>query len=168
MNRHYDRYLTRKYAPLYRDRYSSMQTTAMCWGFECGSGWFDIINTLSRCLCTDWLEEKRNYDCLTNRLGKLLYESEELSSYNYVVTQTHVNEARARMEAAAKAVPVATQVKEKYGTLRFYAHGATDEQYAYIRFAEAMSAHVCEVCGARGRRNQSGWIQTRCREHEDD
>lgn len=168
MNRHYDRYLTRKYAPLYRDRYGSMLTTAMCWGFECGSGWFDIINTLSRYLCWEWLEAQREYRRVEGRVGQLLYPSEEPGKFNYEITQAHVDEARERMEQAAEKTPVATQVKEKYGTLRFYVSGATDEQYAYIQFAEGMSAHVCEVCGNRGKRSGGYWVSTRCKEHEDD
>lgn len=60
---------------------------------------------------------------------------------------------------------VASQVKEKYGALRFYVEGATMEQYAKISFAEALSADICETCGSTknvGRTN--GWIYTRCME----
>lgn len=28
---------------LFADRYASMQTTCMCWGFDCGNGWYEII-----------------------------------------------------------------------------------------------------------------------------
>lgn len=167
MNRHYDRYLTRKYAPLYRDRHGDMRTTAMCWGFEVGDGWFDIINTLSRYLCRDWLEAHRNYCLMSDRLGQLLYDDEP-SKYNYVVTQERVDQARAVMESEAEKVPVVSQVKEKFGTLRFYTHGATDEQQAYINFAEGMSGKICEVCGDRGQRMGGYWIKTRCRAHADD
>lgn len=42
-----DRYLVQKYPNLYRDRNTSMTQTAMCWGFDIGSGWFQIIDNLS-------------------------------------------------------------------------------------------------------------------------
>lgn len=70
------------------------------------------------------------------------------------------------MSAAADAVPVARQVKEKFGTLRFYVDGATEEQYAYIAFAEALTARTCEVCGAQGERREEGWVRTLCYVHQ--
>jgi hypothetical protein len=68
----------------------------------------------------------------------------------------------------------AVQVKEKFGTLRFYYNTIefegkehTDRQYGEIdglvSFAEFLSGYFCEVCGT----NQnvirtSGWIKTIC------
>ena len=58
---------------------------------------------------------------------------------------------------------VATQVKEKFGSLRFYVGGATDGQYGMIEVAENMSYHICEVCGSTDDVTQSsgGWVFTR-------
>lgn len=164
MNRRYDRYLTQKYAPLYRDRYNDMQSTAMCWGFEVGDGWFDIINNLSYQLCYNWLVAKDQYNWISSRLGQSLYNG-TTNQDNHVVTQMHVDQARSEMETQAEQVPVATQVKEKYGALRFYTDYATDAQQAYIDFAEGMSTRVCEVCGNRGKRKGYSWVTTRCRQH---
>ena len=164
MNRHYDRYLTAKYAPLYRDRFAPMNSTAMCWGFEIGDGWFDIVNQLSRLLCYKWLEARDHHAYLMSRLGQTVYEGAE-SELNYVITSEHVAAAEAAAEAEYAAVPVVSQVKEKFGTLRFYTHGTTDQQHAYINFAECMSARICEVCGDRGSRRGHMWVRTRCREH---
>ena len=61
---------------------------------------------------------------------------------------------------------VAIQVKEKYGELRFYVGSASERQEAMIEFAEALSARVCEACGAPGSlRSLSGWYAARCDEH---
>ena len=61
---------------------------------------------------------------------------------------------------------VAIQVKEKYGELRFYVGSASERQEAMIEFAEALSARVCEACGAPGSlRSSSGWYAARCDEH---
>ena len=88
-------------------------------GFECGDGWFDLIDNLCSLLMID--------ETLT---------------------------------------PVATQVKEKFGTLRFYVNEATDYQYELIDRADKLSATTCEVCGAPGKVNTSrSWIKTLCEEH---
>ena len=39
--------LCKKYPRLYADRFAPMQNTAMCWGFQCGDGWYKIIDQLS-------------------------------------------------------------------------------------------------------------------------
>jgi len=39
--------LVEKYPKLYADRHASMRATCMCWGFSCGTGWYDIIDKLS-------------------------------------------------------------------------------------------------------------------------
>ncbi|WP_143754674.1 hypothetical protein [Caballeronia concitans] len=90
-------------------------------GFECGDGWFDLIDAL----------------CV-------------------------------QLQAATKnGAPqvVATQVKEKFGRLRFYSCGQNDEQEGMIELAEAISARLCEVCGNRGRIVEDRWLRTRCPEH---
>ncbi|MGQ0467085.1 MAG: hypothetical protein ACT4QG_17430 [Sporichthyaceae bacterium] len=64
-----------------------------------------------------------------------------------------------------------SQVKEKFGGLRYYADAgdvdeATDKQFrGLIREAEARSYGVCERCGAPGRlsrRGTYGWVKTLC------
>ena len=55
------------------------------------------------------------------------------------------------------------QVKEKYGTLRFYCP-ATPAIDKYTRLAERLSAVTCEDCGKPGEPNESGWISTLCEE----
>jgi len=165
MNRHYDRYLVKKYAPMFRDRYGDMRTTAMCWGFETGDGWFNIINTLCGLICSDWLYAKEQYDYLQTRVGKSKYDFGKEHEGKDIVTEDNVAKAKANMDEEEEKIPVVTQVKEKYGGLRFYVHGATGEQYALIQFAESMSYRTCEVCGDRGRSNGGGWIQVRCKKH---
>ena len=79
--------------------------------FECGDGWFDLIDNLSRAIC-----------------GKA----------------------------------VAAQVKQKYGTLRFYC----DEETSSVRFdiedAERESETTCEVCGEPGTLRGSHWLSVSC------
>jgi len=58
----------------------------------------------------------------------------------------------------------AVQVKEKFGTLRFYVYGGNAEQNAIISFAESLSGSICERCGSTEEVTQtSGWIQSLCK-----
>ncbi|HDR8993915.1 hypothetical protein [Burkholderia vietnamiensis] len=60
---------------------------------------------------------------------------------------------------------VATQVKEKFGSLRFYTASLNDEQHGMVELAEALSVRICEVCGSRGQLYKPGWVRTRCDAH---
>ncbi len=79
----------------------------------------------------------------------------------------------ARIDSILKEDPNAQlqlrQVKEKFGTLRFYyaLDGASDATSEAIReavtLAESASAHICEQCGRPGEPgSRSGWHFTRC------
>ena len=59
----------------------------------------------------------------------------------------------------------ADQVKEKFGTLRFYVTGGDRTTDGMIESAENLSAHICEVCGNRGEVRDGSWIRTLCDEH---
>jgi len=65
---------------------------------------------------------------------------------------------------------VIDQVKEKFGTLRFYI-GALDsiyfdEVYKLIRDTEELSSITCDVCGVTGKSiTLNGWYVTRCEKH---
>lgn len=50
MNKEFDEQLCQKYPGLYRDRHGDMKSTLMCWGFECGDGWFALIDVISELL----------------------------------------------------------------------------------------------------------------------
>lgn len=124
MNSELDKKLVEKYPDIFRDRRSDPRETLMCWGFECGDGWYNLIDTL----CNN--------------------------------IQMHVK---------IKQCPpvVATQVKEKFGTLRFYYDGGDERIDSLVRLVEDWSASVCEVCGERGElRNDPTWMYTACDNHE--
>ena len=60
-----------------------------------------------------------------------------------------------------------TQIKEKFGGLRFYCHGVDDYCYGMIDFAEKISTRICEECGNPGKlvKSNTGWLHTACEEH---
>lgn len=63
------------------------------------------------------------------------------------------------------------QVKEKFGTLRFYfRNDCRDELAQLIAFdvvaqAEEQSGQVCEQCGEYGKLRGQGWVYTSCAKH---
>lgn len=61
---------------------------------------------------------------------------------------------------------VASQVKEKFGSLCFYVQRATEAQFEEIQRIAGRSNRICEVCSAPGARVVAGgWHQVRCAEH---
>ncbi len=54
------------------------------------------------------------------------------------------------------------QVKEKFGTLRFYIGRGTVGMEARIAEAERESAITCEECGGAGAARGGSWIRTLC------
>jgi len=57
-----------------------------------------------------------------------------------------------------------TQVKEKFGTLRYYCP-STDAIDRYIRYAETLSYKTCEKCGEPGKLFTDGWWYVACPKH---
>lgn len=61
------------------------------------------------------------------------------------------------------------QVKEKFGTLRFYVGGVTSERYdsvyTIISAVEHLSGYICEVCGEEGKLRGQRWYYTSCNKH---
>ena len=161
MNEQLDKQLCEKYPLLFKDRNADMRTTAMCWGFEHGDGWFNIIDTLCWHLYTGYNRAESTHKYLVDRLGKPRFGE----SKKHIVVQEDIDEAKVKMDTEAELVPIVVQVKEKYGTLRFYVQGATEAQYNYISFAESMSGCTCETCGSPGKRLGHGWVYTSCEKH---
>ena len=58
----------------------------------------------------------------------------------------------------------ATQVKQKFGGLRFYVAGSNEFQFEIINFAEFLSYSICEKCGTTKdvKQNTGGYIQSLC------
>jgi len=167
MREELDKKLVEKYPLLYRNRNAPMTETAMCWGFSHGDGWYNIIDALSYLLCSEYMQTKESYESIKEYFengGRWPWKDGK------EITFEEVEGRRLKMIDAEKTVPTAVQVKEKFGTLRFYIDGGTDAHYNYIRFAESMSAVTCETCGAPGKIRGHGWYYTACDEHthEDD
>lgn len=55
-----------------------------------------------------------------------------------------------------------TQIKEKFGTLRFYYEGGDDFADGVVSLAENLSSKICETCGNKGKTKGSSWLKTTC------
>ena len=131
MKQELDALLCEKYPKMMINRTKPMMETCMCWGFECGDGWFNILDLL-------------------------------MSNIQHHIDWNNQNFEKGYTQY--KQVPQVTldQVKEKFGTLRFYYTGGDDVIDGMVRMAESMSAVTCESCGNPGEQTRGGWIKTIC------
>jgi hypothetical protein len=138
-----DKLLCEKYPKMMVNRNKNMQETCMCWGFECGDGWFNILDQLMGNIQhhIDWKEKQRNWAIDFNSKA-----------------------AQEEMRVVPESIPQVTldQVKEKFGTLRFYYTGGDDIIDGMVRMAESMSGVTCEECSAPAQTRGPGWIRTIC------
>lgn len=176
MNQDLDKQLCEKYPKIFKDRSGKVTETLMCWGFEHGDGWYDIIDNMCHAIQShlDWKEQTRQNAINFNQMledaqhGDWRMFEEHHAKFN----AEYVRKTRETfLENEPKTIPdpipqvVAVQVKEKFGTLRFYYNGGDEYTHGISVMAEYMSATTCEECGSRGRRRPGGWIQTLCDTH---
>lgn len=57
------------------------------------------------------------------------------------------------------------QLKEKFGTGRWYLSGGTDEMQDIVSNWENETEHICETCGKLGSLRGRGWYYTACIDH---
>lgn len=147
MKKELDEALCKKYPKIFRDRYGDMRTTAMCWGMCVGDGWYNIIDNAC------WLVQQ-HIDHARKTRARILRKKRKGEALH----EWEVSELTCKLPSQV----VATQVKEKFGTLRFYYSGGDSYCDGIIEMAEAMTADTCEECGALGKSNDGGWISVRC------
>ncbi len=124
MRQELDEQLCKNYPKMMVNRNKPMTETCMCWGFECGDGWFNILNQL---------------------MGNIQHHIDWKNRNGEIVPQVTLD-----------------QVKEKFGTLRFYYTGGDEYIHGMVALAEAMSGVTCESCGNPGERKGGGWVHTYC------
>lgn len=175
MNTDLDQALCAKYPKIFVDRHAPMTETCMCWGFECGNGWYNILDLLCDSIQShiNWRQEQHDRDIKYNEMVQagLAGDLTLLDEYykGWLNSDEYIKESLAkglRNVRPAVCQVVAEQVKEKFGTLRFYYRGGDDIIDGMVRMAEAMSAVTCEECAAPGRQRSGGWIRTLCDHHE--
>lgn len=176
MKEELDKELCEKFPKIFRDRHAPMHQTCMCWGFACGDGWFKIIRNTCALIQNhiNWTRERRARALKFNRALKRALNGdvkglEHYHTYGETLSEwgrKHVQEdiEKAKYEDVPEVCKqvVATQIKEKFGTLRFYYSGGDDFVNGVVQMAEAMSGSTCEDCASPGTQLGGGWIRTLC------
>lgn len=168
--------LVDKYPKIFRDRHGDMRHTAMVWGFECGIGWYDIIDRTCRLIQShiDHINKHRQFVLRHNEMR------EQILRNDYTLFDEEFAKcSEAYRELQRTSIPnqnslnvpneipqlIASQIKEKFGTLRFYYDGGDGFCAGVIDMAETMSAITCETCGNPGKLAGGSWLYTTCKEH---
>jgi hypothetical protein len=174
-----DTYLCEKYPKLFVNRNKNIQESCMAWGFEIDDGWFHIIDKTCALIQghIDWKNKERLRALRYNRALKKALAGDKSAlikhfSYNgnvsdytlEIVEKTIASGSFNEVPNKCRQVTV-DQVKEKFGTLRFYYTGGDDYISGITSMAEAMSGVTCEVCGNVGELHGGGWLRTRCDTH---
>lgn len=163
--------LLTRFPILYRQYYLPMTQTCMCWGFECGDGWFDLLWMVSLAI-----EDELGYSWITRKFG--LYIKWLITKWNSLPLKLRWRGNWKKDQGLKWYDKVlvkigdyltidyhlfsVTQVKEKYGTLRYYTSWETERIGRIITIAEAFSENICEVCGQYGQIYNKGWVVVRC------
>jgi hypothetical protein len=123
-----------------------------------GDGWFDIIDVLCANIQghIDNVARQRRWAIEWN--DQVNDPNDDWSDKGYIK-----REERKVPELVEQVV--ATQIKEKFGTLRFYYQGGDNYIRGLESMADSMSARICEDCGKPGKKTTGGWIRTLCEEH---
>lgn len=145
--------------------------------FEHNDGWFSLINDLCAVLHTYNQREESRVAAILQRNKAI----ENAKNGNWELFENlhkyHSEFSREALRSVFASEPVQdestlqlnlitlSQVKEKFGTLRFYCNGATEAALGAIDLAETMSSTICETCGAPGQLTGTGWLFTACDEH---
>jgi hypothetical protein len=182
MKQELDKLLCERYPRMMVNRNKGMQETCMCWGFEVGDGWFTLLDQLMGNIQNhiDWKIKQRAWAMEYNEMATqckagnfdLFEKSME------TVTNTEYKEKRLKeiVEGEFRVLPEVVwqvtldQVKEKFGTLRFYYTGGDDYISGLVSMAESMSSVICEGCGSPAKTSDvdpeqgiTGWIRTECK-----
>jgi hypothetical protein len=171
--------LCKKYPKIFKDnRHPDAGVSAMHWGISVGDGWYHAIN--NGC----WLVQSHINHTRKQRASALWYNRAIVRAKNGDFTslrRTFANKdgtlSKWQENAFTKAIDeglefkpvleaceqvIATQVKEKFGDLRFYYQGGDSFTGGVIDMMEAMTSTTCEDCGNVGTKTGGGWIKVRC------
>ena len=174
MKQELDKLLCEKYPKMMVNRNKPMMETCMCWGFDCGDGWFNILDQLMGNIQhhIDWKEKQRagaikyNEMAAQAKAGNFdLFEEDMKALPNDEYKEKRLGEIVAGdFRPVPESIPQVTldQVKEKFGTLRFYYSGGDDYISGMVSLAESMTGVTCESCGNIGEQRGGGWIHTYC------
>ena len=124
-----------------------------------GDGWFDIIDRLCANIQShiDHVAKQREWAIKWNK-------KVNDPDYDWSDKASFIKREEREVPELIEQVEV-TQIKEKFGTLRFYYVGGDDYIRGLEAMADSMSAAICEDCGKPGKIRSGGWVRTLCEDH---
>lgn len=151
-------------------------------GIAVGQGWFGILTQLCQSIQShiDWRNAQREQAIKYNTMAQAGKDGNaklfaDLVAAEYGDRGFDEMFIRKRCEEMMleplRTVPdecpqvIVEQVKEKFGSLRFYYQGGDEYINGLASMAESMSGITCEECGAPGESGGEGWISTLCETH---
>jgi hypothetical protein len=135
-------------------------------GFECGDGWYILIDELMDSIKAyiNSHNESQKYHPKNKIIGNVIkalrikckYKSFMYKTFDYIYDK--LPKGREPMFFSID------QIKEKYGSLRFYYTGGDDTIFGMVWLAENLSYSICETCGTtKNVGHTTGWTYTTCK-----
>ena len=164
--------LAKKYPELFGVEEDSQEPFAH-FGFECGIGWYDIIDKACQIIYSEYKHHlymqkmyKRDLDDIEKTIEKRQsWDKDKTREWIIAHTEASYSSYSKMAEEEKERLPKTAQIKEKFGTLRWYVNNADKTSQKIIDFAELMSENTCEVCGEYGKTYTTGWHKTFCLKH---
>lgn len=161
MTEELESYLVKKYPKILKKSEENKEHCYGLFGIECKDGWFLHLDRMFADIQSMIDYSETNYENLKRHYNKLpwykkLMSLYKKSRYNYLrVKQTPIPQV------------VAVQIKEKFGTLRFYYMGGDDRITPIVDFYESYTKYICEDCGSTVDVGSTcgGWIRNVCETH---
>jgi hypothetical protein len=167
-----DKQLCEKYPNIFKNRYKDPTNSPICFGIQCGDGWYSIIDATCEALTYSYSTSAEICEEDGKRLG---IEPNSFNNKYYIDVESPQ--------------VIADQVKEKFGGLRFYYHlehtdlikelldskknpdlGTVVTRYenyfdGVIHMAEVLASRTCEDTGREGEMHvtnggKNGWYKT--------
>ena len=177
MNPELSKQLCEKYPKIFRNRHGDPKDSPISFGIECGDGWYKVIDML--CLAASNVYSTSIYVDAEDGVKLDLKPNAYNKEYYFGIEPPQV---------------IADQIKEKFGSLRFYYHLEFDPKLielnvsgkypeiekiisryndyfdGIVHMAEILSVHTCEITGGEGEMhvsggNRGGWYKTLNREY---
>lgn len=149
MNLELQKKLIEKYPKIFPIKTMTKIYPMAMFGFECSDGWYNILYTLCGRI--------QSYIDYRERFNQQIIERNKKEDPEGQINQQMLLEYIPQV--------VASQVKEKYGTLRFYYDGGDEQIEGMVTMAEAITEFTCERCGNVGKLRGKSWLYTACDEH---
>lgn len=160
MNIELENYLITKYPKILSYNDDNKEHCYGLFGIECKDGWFLHLDRMFESIQSMIDYSESNYENLNRVYNKLpwykkIHSLYKRSRYNYL-----------RSNQSPIPQVVAVQIKEKFGTLRFYYIGGDERITPIVDFYESYTRYICEDCGSTIDIGcTSGWIRNVCQKH---